>query len=132
MALTVIERKLLEFARDRIREGKDTYICYAIDKSIVRTKNASDKQAVREAKYRLRAYVHDKIKGFATLGSYMADQYDTQYMSSELQREARVAWITWMLGEKVQVDAGTRRKFAIYMNPEIALHSYDSSGHKVV
>jgi hypothetical protein len=37
-------------------------------------------------------------------------------MDNRLQREARVAWIAWMLGEPVNISEINARAFAAYMD----------------
>jgi hypothetical protein len=114
MALTVIERKILEAARLLIQDSKQMFICYAID-MVPMPKGR--RQEYSEAKIRLRNYISSKLKGHGTLGNYLLKTYRRGYMSVDLQRKARIAWITWMLGEPVEVDVQTQRQFAIYMNP---------------
>jgi hypothetical protein len=113
MALTVIERKLLEGARTLIQEGKQKYICYALDKVSVRT---YDPGKLTAAMSRLCDYISTSLKGFATLGYYLSSTNNQLfYPTDDLQRKARVQWINWMLGEPVKFDAQTKRQIAIYM-----------------
>lgn len=129
MALTALERKILESARQEVRARKQKFICYAIKAARIYGEPA---QEVRAARLRLTKYVMDCLGDYhSTLGSWLADRSDGRWMDDDLQREARIAWITWMLGEKVEFTPETRRLFYIHLNRENALHSYDSSGHKV-
>lgn len=128
MALTVIERKVLEAARQSIRNGDEKYVCYAIDRARVTTYAP---QKLKDAKFRLRNYISRSLDGRGTLGYWLAKEYRGEFMSYDLQRKARIAWITWMLGEPVEVDAQTERQFKSYMHPQHVLHSYDRSGNKV-
>jgi hypothetical protein len=129
MALTAIEREILKVARDKIINGQDAYICHAINKTRFISGNQHEVWCARQ---RLRAYIMKKLNGYSSLGMYLSNKYRQEELPYDLQREARIAWITWMLGEKFEFDAKTKRQFEIYMHPERALHSYDSSGHKVV
>jgi hypothetical protein len=69
MALNAIERKILESARRSIQAKNQTYICYAIDSARVRGSNL---QEVRDAKIRLKNYIHRRLDGYATLGYWLA------------------------------------------------------------
>jgi hypothetical protein len=115
MALNAIERKILESARRLIKARKQSHICYAIDSAIVRGSNL---QEVREAKSRLKNYIHRRLDGYATLGYWLARKrrHDGLFMDNRLQREARVAWIAWMLGEPVNISEINARAFAAYMD----------------
>jgi hypothetical protein len=128
MALTAIERKVLECARKALKDVKETYICHAIERANLEGVKRAD---LRCAKDRLRGYVMRRLGDNATLSGWQADKYGGRWMREHVTRKARIAWITWMLGEENQIDQDTRREFAIYMHPERALHSYDRSGHKV-
>jgi hypothetical protein len=120
MALTVIERKVLEVARQTIRNSDEKYICYAIDKARVKT---YDPQKLVAAKVRLRNYISKSLNGWGTLGYWLAKNHNQgQFMTNELQRKARIAWITWMLGEPIEVDAKTKRQFSIYLSADRTLH----------
>jgi hypothetical protein len=128
MALTAIERRILECARAYIQSGAQDYVCYAIDKAYV---TGAPYTKVVAAKHRLIGYVQKSIRGHSTLASWASVRNGGRWMSIDVQRKARVAWITWMLGEESKLDTQTRREFSIYLNPERAVHSYDRSGHKV-
>jgi hypothetical protein len=115
MALNDIERKILESVRRSIQAKNQTYICYAIDRARVRWNNRQD---VYDAKNRLKNYIHRKLEGNGTLGYWLAlkHRHDMLFMDKGLQREARIAWITWMLGEEILVDVQIAKKFAEYFN----------------
>jgi hypothetical protein len=113
MALTVIERKLLEGARTLIQDGSQTYICYALDKVRV---IPYDPHKLISARSRLCDYISESLQGHGTLGSYLSSTNDQLfYPTDDLQRKARVQWINWMLGEPVEFDAKAKREIATYM-----------------
>jgi len=122
MALTTIERKILESARRMIRSRNEDYICYAIN--LVRVPGA-DFSEVQSAKVRLKKYVMRKLNGKSNLGDWLANKvgafsgnrWNTKWMNLTLQRHARVAWITWMLGEEIKVSANVRAAFDEYLKP---------------
>ena len=115
MALTVIERKLLEGARKLIQAGEQTYICYALDKVHIIT---YDPAKLAAAKSRLCGYISESLQGHGTLGSYLSSTCrQLFYPTDDLQRKARVQWINWMLGEPVEFNAKTKREIATYMRP---------------
>lgn len=113
MTLNVLERKILESAREMVRNGRESHICYAIDKATVPT---YDSHRRISAKIRLRNYISKMLEGRGTLGFYLMKKYrQEKFPADSLLREARVAWITWMLGEEVVLDADVQRAFARYM-----------------
>jgi hypothetical protein len=128
MALSIVERKVLEAARLSIKNQKERYICYAIDRA---NPPYYDMEKLKEAKRRLMAYVMSSLEGSATLAVWAAERNGKRWLSFDLQREARIAWITWMLDEQVVVDVKTRREFTIYLNPLRAIRAYDGSGDRV-
>ncbi len=118
MALNAVERKVLEHARRAIRVGKQSYVCHAIRDAYVEDAN---KVQLRTAKKRLRSYIEQSLEGRTTLGSWLALKTGARVngyrdlMDHGLQRAARVAWITWMLGEEICLSSDTERGFARYM-----------------
>jgi hypothetical protein len=92
MALSDLERKILVKARALIRDGHSTYVCYAIDKSV------GNSLEERYAKERLRLYVMKQLGEFATLDGWLSKR-DGRWPSETKVRAARIAWITWMMGE---------------------------------
>jgi hypothetical protein len=110
MALTVTERKVLIDARDLIRTRAQTFVCHAIEAAYVESANPD---TLMKAKERLRKYIRFSLEpGCTTLGSWIAKQNKGRWMSDALGRKARIAWITWMLGEEIVVDAQTASQFA--------------------
>lgn len=128
MALTEIERKVLKSVRQALVSFRVSYICHGIQVAKVRGVKAYELDA---AKRKLRCYVMRRLGDHATLGSWLAARNYERWMPDYLMRKARIAWIDWMLDKDFKLDDTTRREFGIYLNPERALHSYDSSGHKV-
>jgi hypothetical protein len=100
MALTDIERRILETARDAIRSGRNTYVCVAIDKAVIPRKY----DQVRSAKGRLRRYVERSLAGHLTLDGWLSANKRTSWRTKARKRKARIAWISWMLGEDFNLD----------------------------
>lgn len=116
MALNSIERKILENVRRSIKAGNETYICNGIGKYRVRVDNL---QELRDAKNRLYRYIERRLDGSGTLGQWVARKHKKfAIMNMELQRKARVAWITWMLGEEVKISQKDVRRLKEYFNVE--------------
>lgn len=99
MALTAIERKLLETVRTAISRSQQKYVCVAIEWANVE----GSKAEITKAKKRLILYIDGLLDGHMTLGSWMRANRKSDW-ADHLQRAARVDWITWMLGEEVQLD----------------------------
>ncbi len=96
--LNAIEREILEAARKSIQNGNHRYVCYAIrDATIV---DATRKE-LAPAKDRLTEYVETSLGIFSTLGTWLASRGHGTSRSdyNDFLREARIAWISWMLGE---------------------------------
>lgn len=93
-----------------ISNGSHKYICYAIDKAYATT---YDIQKLRDAKQRLIGYVNGSLEGSGTLGSWLMERSGL-FMPYELQKEARIAWLTWMLGEEVVLKKATLQAFKKY------------------
>jgi hypothetical protein len=100
MALTDIERRILETARDDIRSGRNTYVCFAIDKAVIPRKY----DQVRSAKGRLIRYVERSLAGHLTLDGWLSANKRTSWRTKARKRKARIAWISWMLGEDFNLD----------------------------
>jgi hypothetical protein len=114
MALTVIERKILEAARTAISKQHQSYVCLAIKWATVE----GNKAKVAIAKRRLTCYVDGLLEGHLTLGDWLRSKCNGDWQKFDhLPRALRVAWITWMLGEPVVIDETTRKQFEDYMNP---------------
>src|ERR1700756_2172544 len=111
MALNQVERKILERARELIRDRGYKYVCYAINDIQLQE---VPKAEVISAKYRLKKYIERKLGEHPTLGSWAAQKHSGRWMNEDLQREARIAWITWMLDEKITLDKNWRRAFDVY------------------
>jgi hypothetical protein len=101
MALTAIEREVLKVARESIRENHYDFVCHAIEFAEVPDAPLDD---LNLAKNRLRNYVLDSLGSFSTLGVWIARRNRGRWKSETYVRNARIAWITWMLGEKVNFD----------------------------
>jgi allophanate hydrolase subunit 1 len=101
MALTAIERKVLKAARESIRAKRHEFVCHAIEFAQVPD---VPQEKLRLAKARLCSYVSNSIGGFSTLGIWIAHWNRGHWKSAIYERNARIAWITWMLGEKVKFD----------------------------
>jgi hypothetical protein len=115
--LSELERKLLNLARSAIRAGREKFVCYAIDNARISERVATYHE-LWEAKNRLRQYISRSLNYRGTLGNWLAAKNRNSWMDSELQRKARIAWITWMLGEEVVVGKATQRAFALYLKPK--------------
>lgn len=124
MALTAIERSVLIAAREVIRTEKENFVCHAISKAFVPLTKQRD---ITKAKDRLCAYVRSQLGGNSTLNLWMAKRTGRWMNDYDLERKTRIAWITWMLGEPVELDEQTARGFAAYLNPrmEVYANAYD-------
>jgi hypothetical protein len=120
MALTSVERKVLESARNSIKSHSESYICYAIQYSRV---PGEDPIVVREAKERLRDYVSKKLGDHGTLGSWLVHKRVGErtffMMDKGLQRHARLAWLAWMLGEKVVIESQIAEQISKYLGKPV-------------
>ena len=101
MALTAIEREVLKVARESIRTKKYEFVCHAIE--FAQVPDAPLGELIL-AKNRLCAYVRESLRGFCTLGIWIAHRNRWRCKSERYERNARIAWITWMLGGKVKFD----------------------------
>lgn len=107
MALSTVERRILIAARNRLKEHQNFFICGAIDK--VRISRAC-REEVADAKERLKKYIMARLEGQSTLSGWL--NVGTQFgdgVSSFLIREARIAWLTWMLGEEPEFDENVKK-----------------------
>ncbi len=103
--LSDLERRILVESRRLIKNGIQKYVCYAIrDLEIYDEKYVK----VSAAKSRLTKYIVESLGNHCTLGSWMSRRNGNTWPSDDDQRKARIAWISWMLGAEVVLDAATK------------------------
>lgn len=84
--LTKNERKYLCEAKERLKLGMNSYLCFAL--MFVSTKGTR----------RLRGYIADQLGGHANLEDWQCKNgYNRTYLQTQ---KDRLDWIDWMLGEK--------------------------------
>jgi hypothetical protein len=97
LALSQIERKLLERVRELIECGKESYICYALTEANINLCDGTNDAEVDEADMRLSTFIMDQIEPYGVLG--MWQQKHECFQSKEQTRIDRLAWIDWLLNE---------------------------------
>lgn len=98
MALNKIERRLLEEVRESLIARKYFYICYAI--AGVKRIPGVKQDDLESAKNRLIGYILEKLSPHVSLTGWLHDMAGGYCeLSFDFQREARLAWVAWMLGE---------------------------------
>lgn len=113
MALSTVERRILIAARNRLKEHKNTYICTAIE--AVRIARAC-REEVAAAKTRLRRYIVARLEGYSSLNGWLNEGAEIgEGVGGFLAREARIAWITWMLGEEPEFDESVKEHLDRFM-----------------
>lgn len=114
--LTPIERTLLKAARRRLKNGDEQYICHALDYVSRRAQhriNAIDIDAEmgrRQVERRLKGYFMAQLDPFSCYESWYLSNYQNEDRMFPARigyekfarkcRQARIAWIDWILKEK--------------------------------
>lgn len=112
MALSLVERKLLSHAAHALQEEQVHYICDAINDAHVPGEDEAD---VQHAKFRLCHFIQTQLFPSATLGGWIVSQSPRgqHYVpTSEALREARIAWVKWMLGEVYEIPCAAKEELA--------------------
>lgn len=102
--MTPIERRLLVEARELIRSRQQLFICCAIDDTHF---NDEVEVLVSEAKRNLSSFILSALSGWGSLGIWLECKYPNFRKHPDkfnLQREARILWLTWLLGEECEED----------------------------
>ena len=94
--LSNVEKQLLKGARRALYDGTRTTVCGAIRAA---TADSSHCNEVYRARTRLLEYVTVSIDCWPTLGHWLQKRDGKLRLNEERLRVARIAWITWMLGE---------------------------------
>lgn len=88
--LTDIERELLKRARQRIKNNRSSYICYALS-------NEAQTPEERRAATRLRDFIENQLYPNCSLQGWQEDH--GIHRSQSQRKQDRLNWIDWMLGE---------------------------------
>lgn len=88
------KREALECVRALIDNNSERFICYALDKV------AKQRPHLAETCEYLHQYIMQKLEGWMSLGNWIR-MVKGRYLSPEQFRECRLAWLDWMLGEKL-------------------------------
>jgi hypothetical protein len=110
MALSLVERKLLRRALHALQEEQEHYICDAINGAHV---PAEDETSVQNAKIRLCDFIQTHLFPSATLGGWIVHQSPRgrHYVpTAEALREARIAWVKWMLEEDYEIPDAAKEE----------------------
>ena len=94
--LSKVEQEILKFARVFLQTGARRTVCGAIRAA---TAESSHFNEVCRARTRLLEYVAISLDCWPSLGHWLHNRDGVLRLDEERLRIARIAWITWMLGE---------------------------------
>ena len=104
MALTTLDREALTKARALIAEGREIYICHALQTV------ADHRPRLRASRDRLKAWIERELLPCYSLDSWNADngrKVHWRDCSRDTRREWRLQWIDWMLNEPKAITVRT-------------------------
>lgn len=103
MALSKLERRMLEMAREKLRDEKATRVCSALIFACSELVEVHRERYAYQARERLRQFVMGSLGGWVTLEQWI-DARNPAFREligkPNAMREVRIEWITWMLGEE--------------------------------
>lgn len=98
MALTPEKRKALTLAHERIANGLDNYICFALN--AVARKHPSLETACEELKSYIARSLRLGTPGAAASLHHWQEHRGIYHMGLQIRAD-RLAWIDWMLGDEL-------------------------------